>query len=250
MDHSVHTLASLAGISVRTLHYYDEIGLLSPKVNPENGYRQYNDEDLLKLQQILFFRELEFPLSEIKAMLSDPIFNREKALEEQKKLLQMKRDRLNTLIHTVETMIEKGGERMTDDQKFTGFSTDQMDQYKEEAKKRWGHTDAWKQSQERMKNWTKEDYEKVEKETTEWTERFASLKREGKGVDSSEVQIMIETHFNNLRRFYEPSFEMYEGLGEMIASDPRFVAYYDKHEKGLAQFMRDAMVEYVKNRSK
>lgn len=247
MTYTVKKVADLAGITVRTLHYYDEIGLLRPTVSKENSYRFYTEQDLLMLQQILFFRELEFSLEQIKEMMADPAFDGVKALEEQKKLLLIKRNRLGSLLRTIDQTIKsrKGGDRMNDDQVFSGFDEKQMEAYKEEAKKRWGHTSAWKQSEERTRNWTKEDYKRVARQGQEWTQKLAELRDKGCAVDSSEVQVMIGEHYNSLRTFYEPNLEMYRGLGQMYVDDPRFTAYYDRFGEGLAVFMRDAMQVFI-----
>jgi DNA-binding transcriptional MerR regulator len=247
MNYTVKKVADLAGISVRTLHYYDQIGLLAPSFVKSNGYRYYSEGDLARLQQILFFRELEFSLDQIKEMMDDKDFDSVTALGEQKKLLLMKRKRMDLLVKTIDITIQsrKGGDRMSDDQVFKGFDEEQLEKYKEEAKKRWGHTDAWKQSQERTKNWTKADKERIAKEGEMWTQKFAGLREKGFVVNSPEVQKMIEEHYNGLRRFYEPNPQMYKNLGQMFVDDPRFTAYYDRFGEGLAVFMRDAMLIFA-----
>ena len=233
-------------MSVRTLHYYDEIRLLVPEVKQQNGYRLYSEAELAKLQQILFFRELDFSLDEIKAILNNPRFNREQALREQKKLLEIKKERVTRLITTIDKQLLKGGENMSDDtQMFGSFTNKQMEEYKEEAKRRWGDTDAWKQSQERTKHWTKADYDRIAKEGAQWTEKMAQVMTEGNAIDSPVVQEMIDQHYNGLRTFYEPNYEMYKGLGQLYVDDPRFTAFYEKFAVGLAVFMRDAMTHYA-----
>ncbi len=243
MEYTVQQLAKVAGISVRTLHYYDEIGLLTPSFIKSNGYRVYEEKELLKLQQILFFRELEFPLEQIIALINSPKFNSLEVLQDQKKLLQLKRERTEKLLQTLDDTIKslQGGEHMSVNDLYGNFSKKQMEEYQEEAKRRWGHTDAYKQSQERTKNWTKADYARIAKEQTGLTERIAVAMQKGFGSESSEVQTLIQEHFDFLKNFYEPSYEMYKGLGQMYVDDPRFTAYYEKFAKGLSIFMRDAM---------
>jgi hypothetical protein len=119
-----------------------------------------------------------------------------------------------------------------------------MEEYKEEAKKRWGDIDAYKQSVERTKHFTKADYDRIAKEGTDWTKKLSGLREKGLAYDSREVQDMIAVHYNGLRTFYEPSYEMYRGLGQLYIDDPRFTAYYERFGKGLATFMRDAMHTY------
>lgn len=252
MQYTVKKVADMAGISVRTLHFYDEIGLLQPAFSKANGYRYYTEIELIKLQQILFFRELEFGLEQIKEMMASPEFDSDKALEEQRDLLRIKRDRLDSLLNTLDETIEsrKGGDDMSDNQRLSNFSKIQMEEYKEEAKKRWGNTEAWKQSQERTKNFTKADYDRLAKEGHKWTQKLADMRDKGFTLDSPEIQKMIAQHYNALRTFYEPNLEMYKGLGQMYVDDKRFAAYYDKHGEGLAIFMRDAMLFFVEKESK
>lgn len=242
--YTVKQLAKSAGISVRTLHYYDEIGLLKPSFLKENGYRYYGEKELLKLQQILFFRELEFPLEDIGKIVNASDFDVLGALKDQKQLLELKKKRIEGLLQTIDTTVRslKGGENMSNDDMYGSFTKDELEKYKEEAKQRWGHTDAYKQSIERTKNWTKEDYKKVEEEGKKLTQSIAE--HMNKGIESKEVQSLIEQHFNSLRQFYEPSYEMYRGLGKMYVEDHRFTRYYEKFRHGLAQFMCDAIAYY------
>lgn len=247
--YTVNMMAKIAGVSIRTLHYYDKIGLLKPSGVRKNGYRYYGEKELAKLQQILFFRELEFPLADIAWMVNAPNFNAQKALKDQKKLLELKRKRIENLLTTIEKTL-KGGETMTTYDMFGSFDQDTLDKYKEEAKARWGNTDAWKQSQRRTKGWTKTDYARIAKKGAEWTKKLAELRDKGCAADSPEIQEMIDQHYNGLRTFYEPNYEMYKGLGQMYVDDPRFSAYYEKFGKGLAVFMRDAMCCYADKRGK
>jgi MerR family transcriptional regulator, thiopeptide resistance regulator len=252
MEYTIKKLAKLAGISVRTLHFYDEKGILKPAGVKANGYRVYGEKELLTLQQIMFFKELEFSLEQIQEILKTPGFDRLKALREQQKLLSIKRDRLTDLLATIAKTIRsgQGGESMKNDDLYDGFTKKQMEEYKEEAKKRWGHTDAYKQSVERTKHWTKADYDRIAKQGVEWTKKLAALRETGLSAESPQVQEMIVQHYNALRTFYEPNYEMYRGLGELYVNDPRFTAYYDKHGEGLAAFMRDAMIFFVEKKSK
>jgi len=252
MKYTVHTLAELAGITVRTLHHYDEIGLLKPSFSGSNGYRYYEEKELLKLQQILFFRELEFSLEQIKAIMESKAFDVLAAMKEQRSMLRLKRKRLDELLATIEKTIKskEGGEYMKNDDMYGGFTKKQMEEYKEEAKKRWGETDAYKQSEERTKHFTKADYDRIAKKGTDLTQKIAEAREKGFSIDSPEVQELIAEHYDGLRTFYEPNYEMYLGLGNMYVDDPRFAAYYEKFGKGLAVFMRDAMIYFVATKEK
>lgn len=248
MHYTVHQLAKVAGISVRTLHFYDEKGLLKPSFIKANGYRYYTEKEVSLLQQILFFRELEFPLEKIRTIMLSPHYDETAVLEDQKKLLLVKKERLENLLRTIDKTIasRKGGDRMSTDDMVGGFTKKQMEEYQKEAEERWGDTDAWKQSQQRTKHFTKADYDRLAKDGAAWTQKMADVMQKGFAVDSPEVQTMIGQHYNALRTFYEPNYEMYQGLGQMYVDDTRFAAYYEKFATGLAVFMRDAMVFFAK----
>jgi DNA-binding transcriptional MerR regulator len=245
MTYSVKKLARLANVSVRTLHYYDTIGLLTPKRVAGNNYREYGEAELLKLQQILFFRELDFPLEEIKRILNEPGFDMLAALRDQKRLIEMRKNRLLNLMKTIERTMKKiqNETTMEDKELYGNFSKEEMDEYAREAKARWGNTEAYKESQERTKNWTKEDYARVAKAGDELMKKIAS--HMALGAASPEVQALIAEHYNSLRTFYEPNLEMYVGLANMYVDDPRFRATFERYDKDLPQFMRDAMLAYV-----
>ncbi len=244
MPYSVKQLAQLAGVTVRTLHHYDRIGLLRPVRSAGNNYRRYGETELLTLQQILFFRELDFPLAEIARIVSSPGFDMRAALRDQRRLLALKQKRLTGLMRTIDKTIQKMDREnsMEDKELYGGFSMEEMERYTEEAKRRWGQTEAWKQSQERTAHWTKADYKRVAEEGVKFTKIVAS--HMGEDPASAPVQTLIAQHYDALRTFYEPNLVMYRGLAEMYVQDPRFRAYYEKIAPGLAQFMRDAMVAY------
>jgi DNA-binding transcriptional MerR regulator len=247
MPYSVNQLATLAGVSVRTLHYYDEVGLLKPSRIKHNDYRQYDEVELLRLQQIMFFRELDFSLEQIKKILSAPSFEIQTALEEQKKLIKIKRHRLDRLIATIDKTIKKiNHEIIMEDQELYGnFSKSEMDKYAQEAKDRWGHTDVFKQSQERVKKMGRAGLAKVMKEASELTQEIAGAMKADPDPKSEAVQKLIGKHYEGLRAFYEPNLSMYAGMAKMYVSDPRFKANYEKVATGLAEFMRDGMLYFV-----
>lgn len=258
MSYTVHEVAALANISVRTLHYYDQIGLLAPESVRSNGYRLYGQPQMERLQQILFFRELEFSLEEIKDLLGSPRFNRAEALRDQRRLLELKKARLSKLIKTVtKTIDDMETEKPTKDEtRQTGRGSDlygslsqsEIDAYKEEARQKWGHTEAYKQSRERTKHWTKEDYKRIGEEGQRHTQSIADLM--DKGIDDPEVQAKIAQSRQNISVFYDCSLEMFRNLGQMYVDDPRFTAHYEKFRTGLAVFMRDAIALYCDNEAK
>ncbi len=257
MSYTVQKLANISGVTVRTLHYYDEVGLLEPSRVKNNGYRFYEEKELLKLQQIMFFRELDFPIVEIKKIMDDPKFDTTAALRDHKKLIEIKKIRLEKLVQTIDKTIKRiqplqaSSGRMTkkettmkDEELYQSFKEHDK-KYAKEAKERWGNTEAYKQSQEKVKKMSKEDMFTMKKNGDELMKEIVA--NMNKGPESRDVQKLIDRHYNNLRTFYEPNIEMYRGLAQMYVDDPRFTAYFEKYAKGLAVFMRDAMYVYCQN---
>lgn len=237
----------MAGVSVRTLHYYDQIGLLKPTRNDNNDYRLYDDEAVIRLQQILFFREMDFELAQIQAIMDAPDYDVLHALQDQKKLLELKRSRTETLIGTVEKTIailtgDNPDSHMSMKSIFAGFSQEAVDAYKNEVKARWGTTGAYKQSQKRTQGWSKEDYRRVAQEYDAIAVELAALM----DIDASDptVQKLIVRQHAQINQFYDCSLEMYRSLGQMYVDDPRFRKNYDAHRPGLAVFLRDAINYY------
>lgn len=247
MTYTVHKLATIAGISVRTLHYYDQVGLLKPSRIKNNGYRYYEESDLLKLQQILFFKELDFPLGEIREILSSPAFDMREALREQRKLIELKKNRLSKLVKTIDETIKKINKeiRMDDKDLYGNFSKEEMEKYTEEARLRWGDTTAFKQSEERIKKMGKDGLRKVLEASGKLTVEIAEAMKAEFRPESKEVQKLIARHYEGLRAFYEPNLEIYRGLANMYVADERFKANYENVSKGLAQFMHDAMIHFA-----
>jgi DNA-binding transcriptional MerR regulator len=241
MTYAINQLAKLAGVSVRTLHHYDEIGLLRPHRSQKNGYRAYGEDELLKLQQILFFRELEFPLADIRRILASPDFDLRRALADQRALIELKKKRLTGLLKTIDKTIQKitHEKRMEDKELYDAFADKDAQRYAEEAKQRWGHTEAYKQSAERVKKMTKADMAKVKADADALMKEIAAVADQDPA--SAKVQALITRHYDALRTFYEPSIAMYRGLADLYVADPRFTAYYEAYRPGLALFMQKAM---------
>lgn len=241
MTYTVQQLATLAGVTTRTLHHYDAIGLLSPARKSSNGYRQYGEKELLKLQQIMFFRELEFPLKEIEEIIKNPNFDMTTALSDHRKLIEIKKKRMQDLLQTIDKTLHKINKKktMTDTELYHGFSKEESEAYAKEAKERWGHTDMYKQSQERTKKFSKEDWNRIHTENDIMYKEI--VRNMDKGPASHEVQTQIAKHYDSLRAFYEPNVEMYRGLADMYVNDKRFSAFYEKYHADMPVFMRDAM---------
>jgi len=246
MSYTINKLALLAGVSTRALRYYDHIGLLQPSSVMRNGYRLYDQKALLRLQQILFFKELEFSLDEIKKILDNPNFDQVVALKDQRRLLELQQQRLQGLVKTINKTIATMTHKTTinDEALYTSFNQEEIKQYAQEVKERWGNTDAYKQSQERTKHWTKEDYKKIQTVTNALTKKIAEAM--SKGPSDSQIQKLIAEHYQGISVFYDCSMDMYKNLGQMYVDDLRFTAYYEKFSSGLAVFMRDAIAIFVK----
>ncbi len=252
MKYNIQQLVKISGVTKRTLHHYDEIGILVPKRNEKNDYRYYEEGELLKLQQILFFRELDFPLIEIKKIISSPTFNMQEVLKDQRKLIEIKKNRLNKLIKTIDKTINSIYKKinMKDEEIYEGFSKEELDSWNKEAKERWGNTDQYKQSVGKYESLTKEQRLKMKKDGDELMDEIVA--NMPKGPKSSEVQALVQKHYNALKFFYEPNLEMYKGLADMYVGyqgDIRFRAYFEKYDKKLPEFMRDAMYEFCERNS-
>lgn len=239
--YSVHQLAKLANISVRTLHHYDKIGLLKPKRKNKNNYREYDGHDLLLLQQILFFKELDLPLNEIKKIISRPGFDTAKALKEHRYLIELKKKRLNNLIRTIDKTIDNltNKKNMNNEELYDAFNDDDIKQYAQEAQERWGNTDAYKQSMKKVSKLSKAEMDKLKEEGKRLTQKLADSM--GLGKESDEVQALVAEHYKGIQFFYDCPIEMYRNLGKMYVDDQRFTAHYDQFRPGLARFLCDAI---------
>lgn len=248
MNYTVKQLAKTAGVSVRTIHYYDEVGLLKPAFVKENGYRGYTDAELLKLEQILFFKELDFPLEEIVRIMTASNFDTMAALTDQKRYLELKEAKVKRQIATISKAINnlKGGEIIM--QTTTTTIQNKMEEYKKEAKARWGNTDAYKQSQKRTAHWTKADYNRLAENTTSLTQELADTM--DKGFDSPEFQALVDQHHQAIELFYDCPPEMYRGLASMYVTDQRFKDFYDKSRPGLAEVLHKAINYYCDQKEK
>jgi len=241
---TVKQLADMAGVSVRTLHYYDQIGLLRPVSYGENGYRYYGQADMLRLQQILFFRELDFSLDQIKAIMDRPDFDLLPALEGHRKALIERGERINRLIQTVDNTIHhiQGVKPMSKKDFYAGFDEDLQKKRSVEAAQRWG--DTARQSQKKWEGLARDEKNGVLAGMNEITVGITDNME--KGPESAEVQDWIgrwHTFIN--QNFYDCTLEIFEGLGRMYNEDPAFQATYENVRPGLAAFMEKAMLYYV-----
>lgn len=245
MRNSISEMAKLSGVSVRTLHYYDEIGLLKPsEVISETGYRYYDEHALVQLQQILFYRELDFPLKEIVKMMKAPDYNKEDALTKQRELLKLKRKRLDKLIKLLNANLE-GDTTMS----FKEFDTTEMDEarskYVKEVESKWGNTDAYRQSKEKTDKYSKEDWKRVSEGMDELLQKFAALI--GTSPEDREVQdLVLEWQQYISDTYYDCTKEILAGLGQMYVVDERFTRNMDKFKSGTAKLISDAIEVYCR----
>lgn len=241
---SVNQLARLAGVSVRTLHHYDEIGLLKPSLRGENNYRYYNKGGLLRLQQVLLYRELDIPLARIAEILDEPGFDPFKALEHHKLELLKRRKRLDALLQSVDHTIiqlKNNAQEMNYEHMYRGFSREQAEAYEKEATERWG--DKVAESKERMKNMSRDEWDALMEEGENINRELVELM--DRPVDDRDVQVLVKRHHAMINRHYTVTPEIYKGLAGMYVADERFTAYYDKHREGLADFLSRAMLHFA-----
>jgi len=242
-QYTVSQLAELAGITVRTLHHYDEIGLLRPVTRTESGYRLYSERELLLLQQVMFFRQLDVPLEEIRRILADPNFDQARALWQHRELLLAEVGRLGRLIDTIDKTLHmlEGTMTLSDAELYEGFSQEQIERYKRESREQYG-VEVVEESERRAKNMSKDNWQAVKDEGEAVTQGLARLM--DRPVDDPEVQALIARHYKWVATFWTPDADAYQGLGQLYTDNPEFRANYDKYRVGLADFLREAMTYY------
>lgn len=250
MEYTIQKLARMAGVSTRTLRYYDEVGILKPARINSSGYRIYGRKEVDCLQQILFYRELEFSIEKIKGILDAPDFDETVALINHKKLLLDKRKQLDQLINNIEMTLQakEGRKIMMDKAKFEGFKSDKLneneDKYGKEIRKKYGD-EAIKSSNDKFMNMTKEQYEEYEKLGTEILDTL-EVAFDTKDPAGELAQKACELHKKWLTFTWKDySKEAHSGLAQMYVCDERFTAYYDKRRPGMAQFLSDAIEIYT-----
>jgi DNA-binding transcriptional MerR regulator len=241
--YTVGKVAELSGVTIRTLHHYDEIGLLSPGGRSASGSRIAEDSDLERLQQILFYRELGFDLKEISAIVDDPRTDALGHLRRQRKLLVERMERLGAMVDAIDYEMEARtmNIRLTPEERFEVFGEFRPEDHAEEAERRWGETDSYKESQRRVSKYGKEDWQRLKAEEEEIRASLAAAFEAGLAPDSEEAMAAAEDHRQHISRwFYDCSYEMHRGLTDMYVSDERFRSHYDTQTPGLAEFIRDA----------
>ena len=252
MAYTVGRAAEIAGVTVRTLHHYDEIGLLTPGERTSGGVRRYDDADLERLQQILLYRELGFTLDEIATILDDPDVEARAHLRRQHGLLQDRISRLQEMVAAVEYMLEaqKMGINLTPEEKFEVFGDFDPDAYTEEVEQRWGNTDAYQESARKTARYTKDDWLRIQQESGDLMTRWLAAFDAGTPAESQDAMDLAEEHRQQIGKFfYNCTFEIHVGLAEMYLADPRFTKHYEDQRAGLAQYVHDAIMANAVARS-
>jgi len=238
-------MAHLSGVTVRTLHHYDQVGLLVPGARSPAGYRLYDDADVERLSQILVYRSAGVALTDIGALLATDGTPREAHLRRQIDLLDKRRDHLDrqraVLMKALEAM--SMGMNLDPDEIFEVFGEDDPRQYESETEERWGGTAEYADSWRRTSAYTKQDWQRAQADADGVVAEFMRCKGSGLSADSAEAMAAAERHRQNITTwYYDCTYEMQVGLAEMYLADPRFMAYYEKRMPGLTQYVHDAIV--------
>ena len=237
---TVHEVSELSGVSIRTLQYYDRIGLLSPADRTDAGYRLYDDAALEKLQQILLFRELQFPLKDIMEIVNRPDFDRNKALEQQIELLRLKKEHIENLIDLAVEIKSMGVNELTR-KGFEAFDTRKIDEYARKAKETWGTTDAYKEYEQKSKGRTREEQTQINRQMMDIFREFGEIRNEGPSGSAAQALVKKLQGFIT-EKMYTCTNEILSGLGKMYGSGGDFTTNIDSYGgEGTADFASEAI---------
>jgi DNA-binding transcriptional MerR regulator len=249
MSYTVKQLAKISGVSVRTLHWYDEKDVLKPSYHGANGYRYYEEEQLLILQQVLFFRELGLPLKDIQKLLQRDDFDKFKALQSHKQILMKEIDRKNSLITTIDkTILRLGGKKIMQDQElYQGFDKAKQKEYEQYLVKEYGTKaeELLKQSHKRTAKWDKDQWDDVKKAGDQIHKELADVINLGLDPESEEVQKIIHRHYELQNRFYDLTKEVYIGLADLYAQHPDFQKFFDAYHPKMIEYIGEAIRYYA-----
>lgn len=252
---TVGQVAERYGVTVRTLHHYDEIGLLSPGRRTGAGYRLYGDADLARLQHVVVYRRLGFALEDVAVLLDDPDADVGEHLRRQRDAVTSRLDELTDLVVAIDRALEAhvSGDQLTDAERrelFGAEFADNQEEYEREAQERWGDTDEWAQSRERTARYTKADRQRIKVETDAINTAFAEARRAGEPATSPRATDAAEAHRRHIATwFYDCGYEMHRCLASLYVDDERFARTYDDLEPGLAQYVHDAIEANAASRS-
>jgi MerR family transcriptional regulator, thiopeptide resistance regulator len=243
-DLTVGEVARLCGVTVRTLHHYDEIGLVPASGRSGNGYRTYDRLALERLQLVLGYRELDLSLERIAELLDDPSLDRTTVLREQRVEIERRIERLQQVRATIDHALEAAvmGIDLEPSDLIEVFGDDDPNQHAAETAQRWGETDAYEESQRRTSRYGKQDWLRMKAEQDDVIAHVLEVFRSGVAAGSAQAMDAVEAHRMLIDRWFYPcSYEMQVGLGRMYVEDPRFRAFYDDRADGLAQYVHDAI---------
>jgi DNA-binding transcriptional MerR regulator len=243
---TVQELARKAGVSVRTLHHYDEIALLRPQGRSASGYRLYGPAQLLRLQQILFYRELDFPLETIGRLLDHPDFDPSSALRAHRPTLEARLGRLHRLLDTLDKTVAHYEENamITEEELYAGFEPEEAEALRREARERWGE-ERVEASERKVRGMTRAQWAAQQKESEAVNAALRAAM--GRDVGDAVVREAVARHRAWIENFWTPDAESYRGLGRLYAEDARFRAYYEKVAPGLADFLCRAIARYCED---
>lgn len=243
--YTVGEVAALTHVTIRTLHHYDEVGLVTPSARSEAGYRLYGRADLERLRQVLFYRELGFSLEAIRTALDAPDHDLGRVLREQRALLAAEGERLRAMLVAVDAAIaaHERGVAMSDQEMFEVFGEFTPAEYDAEVRERWGETEAYRVSAEKSRQYGQAEWAEIKAETDAITQAFAAAMQSGAAPTSAEAMAIAEQHRRHITRwFYDCPPEMHRGLGLMFVEDERFTATWERVRPGLARYVSAAFV--------
>ncbi|MBL8260970.1 MAG: MerR family transcriptional regulator [Xanthomonadaceae bacterium] len=245
---TIGRVAALTGLTVRALHHYDDIGLVSPSQRSHAGYRLYTDDDLHRLQQVLLFRELGFALDIVRDLIDAPPEQRRAALIEQRATLQSQLRHGEAVLKAVDATLQTldGDRHMStghdNEHLFDGYAQFRNGEYAREARARWGDTDHWKISQTRTARYSKDDWARIQVESDAITHAFLDTMQRGDPADGETAMALAESHREHIERYFYPcNHEMHASVAAMYTADLRFQAHYDRHGEGLAGYIEAAV---------
>jgi DNA-binding transcriptional MerR regulator len=250
IQYSVKKIAAISGVSIRTLHHYDKIGLLKPSVRTESRYRLYGEAELLRLQQILFYKELDFSLDKIAAILDDPEFDMIHALENHRIALDARKEKINGLLSIIDKTILKlkGKIMVKDEELYEGFDKEGIEQNRKEISIRYG-METLLHAEKSLKQMEKSEFEKLKADFNGLCEMLADHKEDDPGC--AEVQELIARHYHMIRVFWgtdrqaDPQWEAYKGLSDLYVQQPMYTKVDGVASIGFAVFMKKAMYLFV-----
>ena len=242
---TVGAASSLIGVSVRTLHHWDHVGLVSPSGRTSTGYRLYAADDVARIHRVLIYRELGFSLAEVGEILDDPSVNGPAHLERQRALLAERIDHLQQMVCAVDQMMEAQAmnKKLTPQEQSEIFGQDWNPEYQREAEERWGDTNQWEQSQQRATTMSKEDWLRIKADGDQLNQELAQAARDGVEAGTDQANQLAERHRESIAQFYDCTHSMHVLLAGMYTQDPRFTEYYETLEPGLADWLYRAAAE-------